>query len=562
MGQVITVHSSNSSTGPLNIVLPSGTGTGYYDGLTNSGFACGSTTPTNSAFAPTVTFAGTTVVVDCIGEQFYSGTSSIVIVMAGNLPRNFFTNAQVTISGTTYTFNTLTSTTFNQIVAGSAFTVWTWLQPVTLILNGVDYDFTFNGPLVPGHGDITDPFAWEDTLGNIPPAQFSNVPATVNFPLTGDGRYWFQANANAPNLNSPIVFIGDPSYYSGLANLQWSITQAANDGSGLTIAYSLDGGATWITTVASPQQQLHSIQNGQIIVNIQGATGLQVQVYSTGGTASASATLSQVAIAITRNANEGLSWDNPNPFDPINYNAQCMDSTTPTATMSSLSARILVRLGFANQATNPPPGMALLVQDFLTSAQTYLYRRYLQLHTKRFFRWKVNPGQRFYSLKDNDEDVLCGFQMDPVKSIEWAGIQDTRNVWYPLIQGIPPQLYTMVTKPWRPARYDIRQAIELYPAPDQTYWLWMKGHFGLMSFVAPTDSTTLDAELVFLHALANAKAHYGQPDANNVEAQANAYRAELIAGTHQTAHYLPGTIAVPPAVRPTLIQFDSSGGGG
>ena len=233
----------------------------------------------------------------------------------------------------------------------------------------------------------------------------------------------------------------------------------------------------------------------------------------------------------------------------------------PTATMSSLSARILVRLGFANQATNPPPGMALLVQDFLTSAQTYLYKRYLQLHTKRLFRWKVNPGQRFYSLKDNDEDVLCNFQMDPVKSIEWAGIQDTRNVWYPLIQGIPPQLYTMITKPWRPARYDIRQAIELYPMPDQTYWLWIKGHFGLTSFINPTDTTTLDSELVFLHALANAKSHYGQPDANNIEAQANAYRAELIAGTHQTAHYLPGTIAVPPAVRPTLIQFDGSNGG-
>jgi hypothetical protein len=97
--------------------------------------------------------------------------------------------------------------------------------------------------------------------------------------------------------------------------------------------------------------------------------------------------------------------------------------------------------------------------------------------------------------------------------------------------------------------------------PDQTYWLWIKAHFGLMSFINPTDTTTLDSELVFLHALANAKAHYGQPDANNVEAQANAYRAELIAGTHQTAHYLPGTIAVPPAVRPTLIQFDPAGGG-
>jgi hypothetical protein len=424
------------------------------------------------------------------------------------------------------------------------------------------------GPVISlpiGHGDITDPEAWQDTAGNVPPNQFSNVPYNVNYPLNGDGRYWFETNAFATNTSGPIIFIGDPLFVSdGSANLQWSVVQAANDGSTPMLAYLTSGSAWTTATLSSAGTQLGGIQNGQIIVPLNTLTStavLEMQVYSTGGISSASALPYQIAVAITRNVNEGLSWDAPNPFDPTNYNAACMDNVVPTATMASLSARILVRLGFANQATNPPPGMALLVQDFLTSAQTYLYKRYLQLHTKRFFRWKVNPLQRFYSLKDNDEDVLCNFTMDPLKSIEWAGIQDTRNVWYPLIQGIPPQLYTMITKPWRPARYDIRQAIELYPAPDQTYWLWIKGHFGLMSFINPTDSTTLDSELVFLHALANAKSHYGQPDANNIEAQANAYRAELIAGTHQTAHYVPGTIAVPPAVRPTLIQFDSGNGG-
>lgn len=418
--------------------------------------------------------------------------------------------------------------------------------------------------VVGGQGDIVDPNAWQDTAGNVPPNQYSNVPYNVNFPLNGDGRYWFETNAFSTNTSGPITFIGNPAFVSdGSVALQWSVVQAANDGSTPQLAY-LSSGAVWTTaTLSSAGTQLGGIQNGQIIIPLQTLTtlgpALKLQVYSTGGSSLSTATQYQVAIAITRNVNETISWDNPNPFDAINYNAACMDSVVPTATMTSLSARILVRLGFANQATNPPPGMALLVQDFLTSAQTYLYKRYLQLHTKRLFRWKVNPGQRFYSIKDNDEDVLCNFTMDPLKSIEWAGIQDTRNVWYPLIQGIPPQLYTMITKPWRPARYDIRQAIELYPMPDQTYFLWIKGHFGLMSFINPTDSTTLDSELVFLHALANAKSHYGQADANNIEAQANAYRAELIAGTHQTAHYLPGTIAVPPAVRPTLIQFGPTG---
>lgn len=418
---------------------------------------------------------------------------------------------------------------------------------------------------VGGQGDIVDPNAWQDTAGNVPPNQYSNVPFNVNFPLNGDGRYWFVTNAFATNTSGPIMFIGNPAFIAsgaGSIALQWSVVQAATDGSIPQLAYATSA-SNWTTaTLSSAGAQLGGIQNGQIIVPmnaLSSLSALKLQVYSTGGISSASARQYQVAIAITRNINETVSWDNPNPFDAINYNAACADSVVPTATMASLSVRMMIRLGFANQAANPPPGMASLIQEFLTSSQTYLYKRYLQLHTKRFFRWKVNPGQRFYSIKDNDEDVLCNFQMDPLKSIEWAGIQDTRNVWYPLIQGIPPELYTMITKPWRPARYDIRQAIELYPMPDQTYFLWVKAHFGLMSFINPTDTTTLDSELVFLHALANAKAHYGQPDANNIAAEANAYRAELIAGTHQTAHYLPGTIAVPPAVRPTLIQFGPQG---
>lgn len=420
--------------------------------------------------------------------------------------------------------------------------------------------------VVGGQGDIVNPNAWVDAANNSPPTQYQLVPQNVNFPLNGDGRYWWNVNAHASaSTFSPIKFIGDPKFVStGSVNLQWSIVAAANDGSTPNLSY-LTSGATWTTaTLSSAGAQLGGIQNGQIVVPLNTLTTtsqLQIQVFTTGGSNLATASTYEIAVAVTRNVNEGLSWDNPDPFDPIQYNAACVDNVVPTDTLANLRKRVLIRLGFANQAANPPPGMASLVNDFLMSGQTYLYRRYLQLHTKRLFRWKVNPLQRFYSLKDNDEDVLCNFQMDPLKSVEWAGIQDTRNVWYPLIQGIPPQLYTMVTKPWRPARYDIRQAIELYPAPDQTYFLWIKGHFGLTRFTQDTDSTTLDAELVFLHALSNAKAHYGQPDANNIAAEANSYRAELIAGTHQTAHYIPGTIAVPPAVRPTLIQFDSGGSG-
>lgn len=409
---------------------------------------------------------------------------------------------------------------------------------------------------IAGQGDITNPGAWEDASGFIPPKAYQNVPQNVNFPLNGDGRYWFSPDAFAPNPDA-IHFIGDPNFMSaGVAALQTSIVQAATDGSNLNIAFSTDG-TNFTTVQLGPSLQASSLVSNQVLATLTSlTTALVVKVFTTGGISSASAKPWQVAVAITRNPNERIAWDSPNPFNPISYNCECADDVVPTETLAQLRADILTELGFASQSANPPPGMTQLVNSWLIRGQKYLYRRYTQLHTRRMFRWKVNPGQRFYSLKDNDEDVLCNFKMDPNKTIEWAGIQDTRNVWYPLIEGIPPQLYTMIDKPWRPARYEIRQCIELYPSPDQTYFMWMKAHFGLMTFASDGDSTTIDSNLLFLHVLSIAKAHYGQPDANNVQAMANAYRKELIAGTHGTKSYVPGTIAVPPAVRPTLIQFN------
>lgn len=354
-------------------------------------------------------------------------------------------------------------------------------------------------------------------------------------------------------LANAIKFIGDTTdNLIGTAALTWQLTQLSTDGSAVEILYSTDGGNNY-TTVTLPNA-LQGLQSGKINVPLTGAVGLSVGVIWQ-GVPLVGATTSNVAVAITRNEAQGPVWDYPSGLDPSNYNGVCTAETTYDD-LETLQNRMMIRLGFAAQVDNPPPGMIALITEFLQSAQNYLFRRYTALNMRRFFRWKLVPGQRFYSLADNDEDPMCAFMIDPTKTIEWAGMQDSRNVWYPMVEGIDPQLYTMVSKPWRPARYEIRQGLEVYPAPDQTYWLWLKGSFGLQSFVNPTDQTTLDSELVFLWALANGKAHYGQPDAQQIAAQANTFRKDLIAGTHGTKRYIPGALNVPPAVRPTLLSFN------
>lgn len=90
--------------------------------------------------------------------------------------------------------------------------------------------------------------------------------------------------------------------------------------------------------------------------------------------------------------------------------------------------------------------------------------------------------------------------------------------------------------------------IEVWPPPDQVYPLRIRAYAVQKPFgytVAPaTDPddnalTSCDSRLVFLLALAKAKAHYEHPDANVYANQFNAMLDCLRAGDHGTRRYVP-----------------------
>jgi hypothetical protein len=218
----------------------------------------------------------------------------------------------------------------------------------------------------------------------------------------------------------------------------------------------------------------------------------------------------------------------------VSYNCDCDDNANRT--LKQLRDDLMRRLGFGAQVNNPPPGMAELLNSFLIQAQAFLYRRYDVLRTERFYTWPLQAAVRFYDVDANAE--TCEKRLDPRK-VTWVGvIRDDQ--WLPLICGIPPSLYSGNQTGW-PQRYEIRQCIEVWPTPDETSGsLVVKGHFGLEPFAADADKATIDDELIFALALANAKAHYRQPDANNYVAQMEAMMQNLVAGSHQTRRYIPG----------------------
>lgn len=217
------------------------------------------------------------------------------------------------------------------------------------------------------------------------------------------------------------------------------------------------------------------------------------------------------------------------------FNCACEDDSG-NRTLKQLRDDLMRRLGYGAQVDHPPPGMADLLNSFLQDAQRQLYRRYDVLRTERIYRWELVEGERFYDIGDNDDE--CSKVLDPRK-VRWVGVERA-GVWSPLVCGIPPELYTHPTTGW-PSRYEIRQCIEIWPAPDATeQFLRIKGHFGLDAFAEDEDRTTIDDQLVFLLALANAKAHYGKPDAKNYVDQLEVMMQNLVAGSHHTRRYVPG----------------------
>lgn len=214
-------------------------------------------------------------------------------------------------------------------------------------------------------------------------------------------------------------------------------------------------------------------------------------------------------------------------------------------TLAQLRTRIIVRLGYSAQSASPPPGMAQLVDDFLNDANQQLFERYPVMRLSRWWTWQTEVGQRYYDVPIDCTDFL------DLRHVEGAWLQDD-EAWFPLVAGINPLLFNQVMLSL-PQYYELRSTIELWPVPDKaTYRVHLKGQAGVTPMVADDDFPAVDSEAVFLHALANAKSHYGQPDAARYDRQLEIYIGRLTAGSHYSKRYIPGespAVGIPLPIR-------------
>lgn len=217
------------------------------------------------------------------------------------------------------------------------------------------------------------------------------------------------------------------------------------------------------------------------------------------------------------------------------FNCDC-EPVSQYQTLANLRLEMMAGMGYAAQAANPPPGMNTFIDFLLRQAQELLWLRFEQVRAERFFAWTMVPGLRYYGIADGS-DACAGFLLDPLK-VSWVGFEDLNLTWVQLIEGIPPEYYTraQTTTGW-PSHYEIRQCIEIFPAPQAAYTLWVKGHFGLGPLTAPTDRTTMDDRAVLWYALGLSGRG---PFAGDVgKGMALQRIKDITAGQHNTARFVP-----------------------
>jgi hypothetical protein len=365
---------------------------------------------------------------------------------------------------------------------------------------------------------------WESALAVTPPPFFVE---DVGFLFATDG---------AGVGDTSITFIGDFTLLPG----QYVATLHVQDNpqsESLYIAIDYSVGVTPFQTLLPVGNVLGVYEQPFTLPT--GVTAFSVSVLAYNGVTYVTPTYLNSTLQVQPQGKNGQILVNGGSSDytrflcydaPVDYNTGLFSDPT-TKTLGQLKLDLLARLGYSAQGY--PPGMEALLTSFLQDAQEQAYWRYPVLHTEKWFPWQTQVGQRFY-----DVPIDCTKYLN-FRRVTAAFLQDD-DAWFPLVAGINPLLFNQ-TMNSLPQYYELREALELWPAPDKaTYIIWLKGHIGLMPLEADDDRTTIDSRVVFLAALANAKAHYGQPDAGRYDREVEILIGRMAAGTHYTKRYIPG----------------------
>lgn len=204
-------------------------------------------------------------------------------------------------------------------------------------------------------------------------------------------------------------------------------------------------------------------------------------------------------------------------------------------TLGELRSELARRLGFGAQGS---AGInSGLLDSFLQGAQAQVYAQFDWRHLITNDEITTGVGQTLYDWADD-----C----DPTRVRDVAVLD---AVWMPMREGISFAMRSTADSRSIPARYERFAQMEVWPEPDAVYTIRRYYVARCGRFTQDNDRASLDDNLIFLHALTNAKLHYRQQDGQVYANQLNAMMTNLKAQNRGQAVVSRGGDAAP-MVRP------------
>lgn len=202
-------------------------------------------------------------------------------------------------------------------------------------------------------------------------------------------------------------------------------------------------------------------------------------------------------------------------------------------TLGELRTELKARLGFVTQGVASKQNDPLLT-SFLQEGQSVVYRQLgAPLSRKRTVITLVRGSNRYDFHNDvEDEDI------DPQQVLS-IDVYETDTALVHLVQGITEEMRCAEQTRACPRRYDtLNGQIEVWPTPDQIYPMVVLYNGGLPRFTRAEDRPGVPDRLVFLYALASAKAHYSHADAQTAGAIFQQHLRTYLQDQHENRRYI------------------------
>lgn len=192
-------------------------------------------------------------------------------------------------------------------------------------------------------------------------------------------------------------------------------------------------------------------------------------------------------------------------------------------TLGDLRSELLARLGMGGMGASGGAN-GTLVDSFLRNGQVQLYRAAEWRHLHDYYDHTTGVSQNLYDYPTSGVMGTAGCARDKrTLRIE----TDISGQFVEIKEGITTEMWSTMDTQSHPSRYERFAQILVYPKANQAYTLrvWFVADLG--RFTQEGDVATLDDEMILLHAVTNAKAHYRQPDAKLYEGQLTTLMASL-----------------------------------